>query len=666
MKKIFVLASMLLGLYPVYAQTQKRPLQPGDIYRLQSVGDAHVSPDGKWIVYTISTIDSAKDKRNSDVWMSSWDGKEQVQLTSSPESESQPRWSPDGKYISFMAARKEGKSQVYLLDRRGGEAKQLTEAKGSLESYAWSPDGKMLALTMNDPEDTAKNKPPKPYVINRYSFKRDVSGYLYDTLRTHLYLFDVAGKHMRPLTQGIWEEKDLVWSPDGARIAFVSNRSVDKDKNENTDIWIVDTVAGAMPRQLTTWSGSDASPVWSPDGKHLAYLRTTSDAAYEMYDETGLCVVAAEGGTPTLLSDRLDRPVMAPQWTADGKSIAALVEDDMLQYVALFNAVTGNMQKLVAGDRAFTYLQPAPQGRWITLMSDMQTPAELYVVENGALRRVTQIQKKFLDSLVLARGEKFVSISKDSTRVSGVIYYPPGKMEKSLPAIFYIHGGPTAQDELSFDLTRQMLAAQGYAVIGVNYRGSNGRGVAYSRAISGDWGNKEVMDILGAADFLVGKGVLDSTRMAMSGWSYGGILTDYVIATTQRFKAASSGAGVAAPLSLFGVDQYINQYVNELGLPWKDNNIEKYLKLSYPFLHADRITTPTQFMVGEKDFNVPAAGSEQMYQALRILDIPTELIVYPNQYHGFTQPSFIKDRYERYIAWFNKYLQPAGAVVAGK
>ena len=212
---------------------------------------------------------------------------------------------------------------------------------------------------------------------------------------------------------------------------------------------------------------------------------------------------------------------------------------------------------------------------------------------------------------------------------------------------------------MSFDMTRQMFAAHGYAVAGVNYRGSLGRGLAFSKAISGDWGNKEVLDILGAADYLVAKGIADPDRMGISGWSYGGILTDYIIASTTRFKVASSGAGVGAPLSLYGVDQYINQYTNELGYPWKDNNVEKYLKLSYPLLHADRIKTPTQFMVGEKDFNVPAAGSEQMYQALRSLDVPTELLIYPNQFHGFTQPSFIKDRYERYFTWFDKYLKPA-------
>ena len=232
--------------------------------------------------------------------------------------------------------------------------------------------------------------------------------------------------------------------------------------------------------------------------------------------------------------------------------------------------------------------------------------------------RITTIQNKFLDSLTLATGEKFVSTSKDGTKVSGIIYYPPGGSKTNLPVIFYIHGGPVSQDEFAFDMTRQMFAAHGYAVVGVNYRGSNGKGIEYSRTISGDWGNKEVMDILGANDYLISKGIIDSSRMAMSGWSYGGILTDYVVASTNRFKAASSGAGVACTIVSFGVDQYINQYVNEIGLPWKENNIEKYMKLSYPFLHADRITTPTQFMVGEKDFNVPAVGSEQMYQALRI------------------------------------------------
>ena len=270
-----------------------------------------------------------------------------------------------------------------------------------------------------------------------------------------------------------------------------------------------------------------------------------------------------------------------------------------------------------------------------------------------------------MDSIAWASVEKLTSTSKDGTAGFQPFVYTGRPQKKGLPLILFIHGGPVGQDAFNFDLTRQMLAAKGYAVLAVNYRGSNGRGLEYTKAIYADWGNKEVVDLLGAIDNVVAKGIADSSRLGIGGWSYGGILTNYTIATTTRFKVASSGAGSALQLSLYGVDQYILQLDNELGQPWKKNNYEKYLKLSYPFLHADRIKTPTQFMTGEKDFNVPAIGSEQMYQALRSQDIPTELLVYPGQYHGFTQPSFIKDRFERYYQWFGKYLKPEKNVVIG-
>lgn len=659
MMKTFYLINFLVFLFlNSFSQILKRPLRPGDIYKMQTIGDANISPDGKWVAYTVSSIDSAKDKRNSDIWMVSWDGTQTVQLTNSPDNESSPRWSPDGKYLSFIATRNGGTAQVWLLDRRGGEGIKLTDAKGDLNSYSWSPDGKKLAMAMKDPKDTAKNKPPQPYQINKFRFKQDVSGYQYDTSRTHLYIFDIATKKTEQLTTGIYSESDPTWSPDGTRIAFVSNRTADPDRNENTDIWIIDTTQKSIATKLTTWNGGDSDPQWSPDGKTIAYVRSTSDATYEMYDQTGLCIISAKGGEPTFLSKTLDRPVTSPRWAIDGKSIAVLVADDRQRYVASYDVAKGTIKTIAGGDKSFSAIEATPKGNFVTFMSTPQLPSELYAIEGTNVRRLTTLQNKFTDSISLATVEKFTSKSKDGTLISGLIYYPPNVLKEKLPLIFYIHGGPTAQDELSFDLTRQMFAAHGYAVAGVNYRGSLGRGVAFSRIISGDWGNKEVIDILGAADYLVSKGIADSTRMGISGWSYGGILTDYTIASDTRFKVASSGAGVAAPLSLYGVDQYINQYVNEIGLPWKDNNIEKYLKLSYPFLHADRIKTPTQFMVGEKDFNVPAVGSEQMYQALRSLDIPTELLIYPGQFHGFTQPSFIKDRFERYFTWFDKYLRP--------
>jgi len=645
------------------AQT-KRPIRPGDIYRLPSISDPQPSPDGKWISYTLSTIDSIKDSRNSDIWMISYDGAQDIQLTNSPDGESRARWSPDGKYISFLSSRQPGDatakpngSQVWLLDRRGGEGRRLTDRKGGINDYAWSPDSKKLLLTITDPdpEDSSKIKTTKPFVIDRYHYKQDVEGYRYKKTHTHLYLFDIATKKLDTLTRGNYDEGSAVWSPDGSAIAFVSNRTPDPDKNENSDIYTIQAQPGAAMHQLTDWKGSDNSPRWSPDGKTIAYTRSVSDEDYHMYDEPVLCIIPATGGTPKLLSRTLDRPVANPKWSANGTSITALVTDDRQQYIASFSITDGKMTKVADGNRAFSALEPLSGDNWVTILSDPQTPSEIYALENKTTRQLTHHTDSFLAPLTLATAEGFQSKSADGTLVSGIIYHPAGAAaDKKLPLILFIHGGPVGQDAFDFDLSRQMLAGGGYLVAAVNYRGSNGRGLEFSKVISGDWGNKEVIDLHGAVDYLIKKGLVDSSKMGVAGWSYGGILTDYLIASDTRFKAASSGAGTGFTLSLYGVDQYISQYNNEIGTPW--TSIDRYIKISYPLLKANRIKTPTLFMSGEKDFNVPTAGSEQMYQALRTLGIPSELIIYPGQFHGITVPSYQKDRFDRWLEWFGKYL----------
>lgn len=649
---------LLASISNVFAQTPaKRPLKPSDVYRLQNLSDPQISPDGNWVSYTLSSVDSVKNKRNADIWMNSWDGKESIQLTHSPDGESQARWSPDGKYLSFTSSRSGlEKSQIWLMDRRGGEAKQLTDLKkGDLTDYAWSPDGKKIALVIKTPADTSKAKTPKPIVLDRYQFKQDVEGYL-TKKPVHLYLYDIATKKIDTLTKGIYDETSPKWSPDGTQIAFLSNRTEDPDRNANTDIWVIDAKPKTTMKQITTWTGRDFAAEWSPDGKQIAYLRTTSSENYIMYDQSILCIVSKDGGEPKLLTKSLDRPVSTPRWTKDGTSINALVTDDRTRYIAQFAVADGKMTKVLDGNRSFTTIEKHPSGNLLAIMSDPQTPAEIYALEGSNIRKLTKHQDDFLAPLALATVEGFSSKSKDGANVSNLLYRPASAVKgEKLPTIMFIHGGPVAQDEFSFDMSRQMLAAAGYAVAAVNYRGSNGRGLDFCKIISADWGNKEVIDILGATDYLVQNGIADPEKLGIGGWSYGGILTDYTIASDTRFKAASSGAGVALISSLYGVDQYILQYDNELGSPWK--NFDKYVALSYPFLKADRIKTPTQFMVGESDFNVPSPGSEQMYQALRSLGTPTELIIYPGQFHGITNPSFQKDRFERYIAWFNKYLK---------
>jgi len=635
---------------------QKRNLVPNDIYRIKATGGGLISPDGNWFVYTLTTVDSAKNNRNTDIWMMKWDGSENIQLTNSPDGESNPQWSPDGKYISFTAARSGGTSQIYLLNRMGGEAIKLTDVKGDLNDYTWSPDSKRIALLQRDPLDTSKEQKNKPWVIDRYHFKQDVSGYLYDKRKTHIYLLDVKDKTLDTLTRGLYDESDIRWNPDGTKIAFVSNRTEDPDKNSNADIYVIEAKPGAAFKQLTTWKGRDATPQWSPDGKTIAYTRSTADGNFIMYDQPILCTISADGGDPRLLSKDVDRPVGSPRWNKDGTAIATLITDDCRRFVATYDVASGKMNKVIEGDRVFNSLELHPNGSWITTMSDPQTPSEFYALENGNLRRLTKVQDDFISAVNLSTVQKIVSTSKDGIKVSNLLFTPPGSDGKKMPAVFFIHGGPVGQDDYGFDLTRQMLAANGYAVVAVNYRGSNGRGIAYSKAIEADWGNKEVLDILGAADQLSKDGTIDGNNMGIGGWSYGGILTDYTIASDTRFKAACSGAGSAMQLSLVGVDQYITQFENEIGYPWKDKNLEKYLKLSYPYLKADRIKTPTLFLTGEKDFNVPAVGSEQMYQALRALGIPTELVVYPGQFHGITNPAYIKDRFERYNKWFDRFI----------
>jgi dipeptidyl aminopeptidase/acylaminoacyl peptidase len=646
--------------------TAKRPITPADVLRLQTIADPQVSPDGNWVAFVQSGVDVAKDKRNADIWMISWDGQQSVQLTNSPDGEASPRWSPDGRYLSFISARSNSASpatspsaQLWLMDRRGGEAKKLTDLKGELEDCEWSPTGKQIALVIRDKDysDSAKTKIRQPYVIDRYQFKTDVKGYL-DRRLAHLYVFDLEKKTLDTLTKGAYEESSPAWSPDGKWLAFVSNRSEDPDKNENTDLYLIEARKGATIRQLTNWPGRDGSPVWSPDSKQLAYLRSTGSGNFLMYDQSVLALLSVEGTAipqPRLLSLALDRPVRNPRWSADGKSVGVLIDDDCRTHVAEYRIADGQLTYLTTGDRAFADLETNPKGGWVTLMSEPQLPTEIYALDQTKTRRLTTVQDEFVAPLILATVTGYTSKSKDGASVSNLLFLPPNTPATKLPTVFFIHGGPVGQDTYGFDLTRQVLACGGYAVVGVNYRGSNGRGLDFTKAIYADWGNKEVLDILGAADALVQQGTADPARLGIGGWSYGGILTNYVIASDTRFKAAASGAGSSLQLTMYGSDQYIRQFENELGSPWK--NVDKYLKLSYPFLKADHIKTPTLFMASEKDFNVPVAGSEQLYQALRTLNIPTQLVIYPSQFHGITTPSYQQDRLVRYQKWFDTYLK---------
>ena len=656
MKYVLLILGGLASL-PLIAQTVKKPLKPTDLYKQPTLMAPQLSPDGKWVVYELSEVDTAKDKRVSHLWMQSFDGKQSIQLTYGDEPASTPKWTPDGKFISYLSE-KDSKNggQVWLMDRRGGEGHKLTDIKGELEEYVWSPDSKRLALIIKDPENKGKEAPKTtpPIKIDRYHFKQDIEGYLQHR-HSHLYLYDVAAKKLDTLTSGNMDDSSPQWSPDGKTIAYVSNHTADPDRNENTDIFTIEAKPGTEPQQLTTFTGHDINPLWSPDGKKIAYLRSTSDADYFIYQHDVLYLMDADGKNNRPLTDQLDRPVSNIAWSRDSKDLEYLVHSDRVRYINRYNLLTRKSVLVYKGNQcSFADIMSHSLGVWIGKMTTPYMPHELVAIENGKIRRLTFHQEKWLNDVKLAYVKGFQSFSGDGTLVSGILYTPDSIVTKKMPFILYIHGGPTDQDEFEFDEIRQTLACAGYAVAAVNYRGSTGRGIEYTKAIYADWGNKEVKDLLGAVDELVKLGIADKDRLGIGGWSYGGILTDYTIATDPRFKAASSGAGSALQLAIYGSDQWVMQYDNELGPPWK--NADKYIKLSYPFFHADKIKTPAQFMSGLKDFNVPTGGGEQMYEALRSQGIPTQLVLYPGQYHGITVPSYQVDRLKRYIEWFDKYL----------
>ena len=669
----FLLFSLaLVAVAPTVARTavKPHPLTLNDLFRVKEVGNPKVSPGGNWVLYTVSTMDLKKDDRTTDLWMVSWNGKQDVQLTYGYNgSVSSPAWSPDGKYISFLSSRK-GKvqgAQVWVLSRSGGEARQLTDVtkkQGTIEAYRWSPDGKSLLLTVhtggtvsaNAFNDAKEKKYIPPIVITRYLFKQDIIGYVTAKSHTFLYLYDIATGKTKKLTAGKkYDEQDGVWSPDGKQIAFISNHTAEPERNINTDVFVVAAKAGSAPRQLTHYTGADLGPLtWSPDGKEIAFLRG-GHVKYWQYQEDHLAVIAADGGGhATVVTANFDRPIHDPQWTPDGKLIIALVTDDRNRYPASVNLTTDTVKRLVDGEGS-SWGHSGKAGHEALLWTTDTMPSEVYALSDGHLRQLTHQNAKLLSELVLARTANMHATSKDGTRVNGLITLPDNAgAAKPYPMLLWIHGGPQGQDAHGFSAMRQLFAARGYAVLNVNYRGSNGRGIAYQKAIWANWGVDEVQDIEACVNKIVREGIVDPKRMGVGGWSYGGITTDFMIASTDEFKAAAAGAGMGDPLQLYGVDEYVNQYNFELGPPWE--NLQTYLKIGYPFLHANRIHTPTLFMGGTSDFNVPVVGGEQMYEALQTLHVPSALIVYPQEFHVFTRPTYIRDRFQYWFNWYDKWV----------
>jgi len=680
MRKLLVAFVTMLSI-PLAGQS-KRPLQSDDIFELKTVADPRISADGAWVAYTVSQMDRKDDTSDTDIYMiptaaalRQGQGDGAIKLTSSRKPETSPRWSPDGRSLAFLSSRDGKKTQVYLLDRRGGDAQALTDYKTGVSSFAWSPDSAKLAIVVSDqdPNDSeaekddasGQAKKPKPHVITRLQFMRDGEGYLTD-VRRHVHVFEIATKKEFEVAHDRWDDGAPVWSPDGTLIAFSANRTDNPDANDNTDVFVVEARAGAKPRALTTSPGSDGSPAFSPDGKSIAYVQG-GDSKDIWYATNNVAVIAVSGGAPKVLTPNVDRNVRSPQFTPDGTKVLFLLEEGGNVHLASVPVGGGPIDRLLNGERDITTFDVSKTGDIAYLDSQPQQPSEVFLVarapqgrdrgvESSALQptRLTHVNDEFLSKIALGTVERYKAKSADGTMIDAYLTRPPNAPAGKLPTILRIHGGPVSQYSTGFNLEWQVLAAKGFAVVAANPRGSSGYGRDFSRAIWADWGNKDYADVMAAVDTAIAMGVADPDRLGVGGWSYGGILTDHVISKTTRFKAAISGASEFNYLANYGNDHYQRQWEAELGLPWQQP--DAWMRIS-PFFRMDKIVTPTLVLGGDQDMNVPIIGGQQLYQGLKRLGRDTELIVYPGENHGIRRPSFQKDRFDRYIAWYEKYLR---------
>ena len=593
-------------------------------------------------------------------------------MTAVPGGASSPQFSPSGEWLAVLADQeKEGEeptTQVCLLPlKRPGALACVSDAEDGVLDFAWAPDSQSLALVIEPDIDPLLDHIPEdteaPIVLDRLLFKHDNAGYLKNT-KQQIVLLSLDTKITTPLTSPHYDSVLPTFSPDGSRIAFVSKRGADPDRHENWDIYELDIETPSNVRKLTQSTGPDGDPSWwnrpiySPSGERLLYL-DGGDAKDIWYALQTVGEVDLQTGRISNLSKPLDRNCTSPRFDVKGKAVFCLLEDDRSVQLAKLSADQGQPERLTPSGKVIHDYRVGNAGI-LTLQSTINEPAQLFWQPKGqSSQQLTQHNAWVDERQPLVAGE-LIAKAKSGLRpsVHAVMLTPADSespvSEGPMPTLLHLHGGPVAQHQYDFDIEQHIMASAGYRIVAPNPRGSSGRGFDYQYAIWAKWGGPDGEDIRLITDTLLREGLADPTHLGVYGWSYGGMLTNYAITRDQRYRAAVSGAGISNMLGGFGVDHYIVAWEQEVGMPW--DNLEGWLKLSYPFLEAPAIKTPTLFMVGEADFNVPAVGSEQMYQALRYLEIPTQLVIYPGQHHSFTVPSYEVDALVRHLDWFETYL----------
>ena len=650
---------------PASAQQSPRLIDVADVQRLVDIGEPLFTPDGASVIFSASEANVTEDASVSDIWIVDLANRSPRRLTSTPTvSESAPRISADGKRLAFISDVDDAGSQVWMIDLPFGAARQVSDIKGGVSDFDLSPDGTTIIAIAEvgtrvgeDPE-----KPGAPIVIDRFVFKEDGRGYL-DDRRQHLFRLDVATGEAKQITHGNFDHLYPRISPDGKSIALVSKRQGDTDRNSNYDVYVLPVSGEGEPRAIGSDPRADGEPdwdsppAWSPDSKQLVWLRS-GEGKWIYYSPQQLVVADVASGTARELA-HIDRWFTRQKFSADGKSILALIEQDRDTWLAKVDIASGSIQYLTSGARFAYDFAASSQGTIALVDSDASRPYSLRALKDGAWSTLADLNP-WLSDVTLAPYQNLTWRS-GGTDIHGILVLPPGhKPGKKHPLIVKVHGGPVYQYSHEFMFEWQALAAKGYAVLAVNPRGSSGRGFDFAKAIYADWGAKDAADVSAGIDAVIKMGVVDANRIGVGGWSYGGILTNYMIASDKRIRAAVSGAGMSHFIGGYGADQYARDYEFELGTPWEKPDV--WRRVSYPFFKANTITAATLFLCSQEDTNVPCLGGEQMYQALRSRNVPTRLVVYPGETHSLSTPSHVQDRIQRSLDWYDKYL----GVSAGK
>jgi len=658
-----------------------RPLALNDYYRVETASAPAMSPDGRWVAFVRNTIIEADNARHSEIWLVASDGSAPaVRLTSPAFNASAPRWSPDGRLLAFRSSRKaaqaEGDIWFLRMQGPGGEAFQISGVGGM---PVFSPDGRWIAFTRKTPPpakprelsaaDRQIEERFKGRIYDWMNIRFDGRGYLPDprdpaaTPPLELYVVARDGGTPRQLTHLGVDVTAAAWRPDSGALALAADsHQRDEYSYERGDLWIAD-LDGRI-RRLTDDGYEYDSPAWSPDGKALAFRRRPGlnlviQARQSHGGAVDLYRMAADGGPMTNLTAEWDLIPDAPSWNAGGEFVyfgGAVGGDTHLFRVP---SAGGKVERITHGERslgAFSYSRAFDRVAYTA--TDVLHPADLFAARVDATGEIqlTALNENWRREVDLSPAERIHFHSQDGTEIEGWVM-PPRGAKAPYPLILSIHGGPHGAYGSHFDYEFQWLAANGYAVVYTNPRGSTGYGEKFLWATWGGWGKLDFQDVMAAVDYAVAHYPADSKRLGVTGYSYGGFLTDWTITQTNRFAAAVTGAGISNWLSDYGTADIPRTKESEFyGAPWQADAAERMRALS-PITYAGNVKTPTLFVHGEADRRVPIEEAEQMYTALKKLRVPARFIRYPGNFHGGWPPWDMVHRYDQELRWWREFLQ---------